>query len=217
MAPKTINYDNTHFYKICCKDINIKDLYIGHTTDFIRRRAAHKSLYNNENNRLYNMPLYYFIRNNGGWDNFDMILIECCKCENFLDACKKEREYIEKLGATLNKVIPTRTKQEYIETNKDIIKMKQQQYRDRTKEQRKQYYCKHKENIIQKTKEYYQTNKDKKKEYREQRKDIMKDYQREYYQNNKDKKKEYRQAKKAILEAQIELCKLKIVMLDELD
>ena len=41
--PKTaIDYSKTIIYKIVCNDLDITDLYVGHTTDFIRRRHHHK-------------------------------------------------------------------------------------------------------------------------------------------------------------------------------
>ena len=29
-----MDYSKTHFYKIVCKDLNIKDCYVGHTIKF---------------------------------------------------------------------------------------------------------------------------------------------------------------------------------------
>ena len=52
-------------------------------------------------------------KRNGGWNNFDMILIDRCSCVDGLDAKKKERELIEALGANLNKSIPSRARTEY--------------------------------------------------------------------------------------------------------
>ncbi len=40
---------------------------------------------------------------------------------NFEEASKIERIYIEKLNASLNKVIPTRTDKEYYEENREKI------------------------------------------------------------------------------------------------
>ena len=110
MPPNTINYSNTHFYKLCCKDPDVLDIYVGHTTDFANRKSIHKRYCNNEKDRHYNIYVYTFIRNNGGLDNWDMILIEKTECENLLDALKREREHIETLHATLNKRVPSRTK-----------------------------------------------------------------------------------------------------------
>ena len=56
MPRKPINYTNTHFYKIVCKDISINDCYIGHTTDFKRRKSNHKRTCYNENDQV---PLQY--------------------------------------------------------------------------------------------------------------------------------------------------------------
>ena len=33
MPSKPMDYSKTRFYKIVCKDLNIKDCYVGHTTD----------------------------------------------------------------------------------------------------------------------------------------------------------------------------------------
>ena len=121
MPLKQVNYDKTHFYKIVCKDTNIKDCYVGHTTDFTTRKWQHKSSCNNEKRKGHHHYVYEFIRKNGGWDNWDMILIETIKCENNLEARKKEREHLEQLGATLNKERPYRSEEERIQQKKDWI------------------------------------------------------------------------------------------------
>lgn len=42
MPKVEIDYSNTIFYKIFCKDTTIKDLYVGLTTNFVQRKHAHK-------------------------------------------------------------------------------------------------------------------------------------------------------------------------------
>ena len=179
MPQKPINYDNTMFYKLVCKDLNIGECYVGHTTDFKRRKHEHKIHCNNDMAKGYHRYVYNYIRSNGGWDNWDLILIENRKCDNKLDALKKEREHIEILHATLNKVIPTRTDQEYKiqnklckETHKDKIKEKMQHYRDehkdKIKEQNKIYKDEHKDKIKEQMQHYRENNKDAIKEYRKQ-------------------------------------------------
>ena len=170
--PKTpVNYDNTHFYKIVCKDTKIQDAYIGHTTNFTKRKYKHKDYCSNPTTRNYNIHLYQFIRDNGGWENFDMILINTEKCENSLEARKMERGYIEQLGASLNIVRP------FITT-------------DEASEQKKQCYENKKDHYLQKKKEYYENNKQKIledcKEYRKQNKERIQDYKKQHYQDNKD-------------------------------
>jgi hypothetical protein len=166
MPKKLLDYKKTVIYKIVCKDLNIKELYVGHTTNFTQRKCRHKS---NCINNKYNQYVYKFIRDNGGWENWDMIKICDYPCNNYEDACKKERECIESLNAILNKVIPGRTRKQYREDNKDNIR-----------ENYKQYYQNNKEKLNQKDKEYYENNKDKISEY-------QKEYQKEYYKDNKNK------------------------------
>lgn len=137
-----VNYNNSIIYKLCCKDINVKDIYVGSTTNFIRRKCEHKSKCNNINDKYYNLNVYQFIRDNGNINNWDMVLIEEFECNNKLELHKRERYYIEQLGATLNSNIPNRSKNEWYEDNKDKFKDKNKKYReankDKIKEQKKE-------------------------------------------------------------------------------
>ena len=40
------NFDNACIYKIQCKDPSVKDIYIGSTCRFNKRKIEHKSRYN---------------------------------------------------------------------------------------------------------------------------------------------------------------------------
>jgi hypothetical protein len=188
-----IDYSKTIIYKIVSKDVNIKECYVGQTTDFTKRKCQHKSNCNNISSKWYNLHIYQFIREHGGWINFDMIEVEKYNANDILDAHKKERYWIEQLQATLNKLIPSRTIKEYYEQNKDKIKEQQKEYReqniDKIKEHQKEYYEQNKEHKKEYMKEYqkehYEQNKEHKKEY-------MKEYQKEHYEQNKDKIKEQR-------------------------
>ena len=51
MPKNDIDYLKTIIYKIVCKDLNITDFYVGHTTNFIKRKATHKTACNNINNK----------------------------------------------------------------------------------------------------------------------------------------------------------------------
>lgn len=195
--PRTnIDYSNTSIYKLCCKDINITEVYVGHTTCMRRRKCQHKSTCYNETSRNYNFNVYQFIRDNGGFDNWDMIEIERYNAVDGYDATKRERYWIEELKATLNMVIPTRTQKEYRENNKEKLNEKHKKYYENNKEIFKEY-----------KKEYYENNKEyvkeKAKEYRENNKDKIKEIDKKYYENNKDKilenHKEYRENNKEII------------------
>ena len=64
--PKTqTDYSRTIIYKICCKDVSITDIYIGHTTNFTQRKKSHKATCYRINDKKYNSYVYEFIRNNG--------------------------------------------------------------------------------------------------------------------------------------------------------
>lgn len=176
MPLKEIDYDKTHFYKLVCKDTSIKDCYVGHTTDFTSRKYDHKQRCINPNNRGYNSPVYRFMRDNGGWENWEMVRIKTLKCENAMEARSEERKCKEEVDATLNGNVPSRTFDEYRKDNKDKIK----EYRDNHKEEAKEYM-----------KEYQQKNKDKLKEYhknyRDKKGEKLLEDKKHYYQNNKNK------------------------------
>jgi hypothetical protein len=113
MPRLTIDYSKTVIYKIVCNDPNIKDLYVGSTTDFTRRKCQHKLRCN-----TYNTKLYQAIRNNCGWENWDMIEIEKFPCNDGNEAHARERQIYEQLNASLNIRKPYITDVEYVECKK---------------------------------------------------------------------------------------------------
>jgi hypothetical protein len=119
-----VNYNDTIIYKLCCKNPEIKDIYVGHTCNHLRRKHEHKKACNNSNRKDYNYHVYKFIRNNGGWNNWHIVMIEEYPCESKLQAEKRERHWIETLNSTLNRQIPTRTDVEYREQNREDFKRK---------------------------------------------------------------------------------------------
>jgi len=134
MPKNLIKYSSTIIYKICCKDLNIKDLYVGHTTNFTKRKYGHKHRCNNENDKFYNFNVYRFIRNNGGWENWEMIEIEKYSCQDENEAKARERYWIETTNSTLNSYIPLRTDKEWRDTHKQEKKELDAKYRLKNKE-----------------------------------------------------------------------------------
>ena len=174
MPRKPTDYSKTHFYKIVCKDTSITDCYVGHTTDFTKRKRQHKSCCLNENDSHYNVFLYDFIRKNGNWNNWDMVLIKTIKCENGLEARSIERKYYEELKASLNKDTPNQTKKEWEDKqsdewkegrkeylrnhyhqNKETYKQRREENKEHIKEQKQQYYLKKKDDISKKWNEHF--------------------------------------------------------------
>ena len=137
MPRNAINYNNTTIYKLCCNDITIKDIYVGHTTNFIKRKANHKKSTNTPTDPLYDTYKYQFIRNNGGFDNWAMIEIIKISCADFNDACRVERQYMEQLNATLNKNRPISTPMEKAENMKVCNKIYYEKNKDKIIEQGK--------------------------------------------------------------------------------
>jgi len=105
--PKTdVDYSNTIIYKITCTDATITDVYVGHTTNFVQRKHAHKQSCINPDSVNYKLKLYDVIRANGGWDNWKMEIINFFECKDHYEARKKEQEYFISLNATLNSIEP---------------------------------------------------------------------------------------------------------------
>jgi len=97
--PRNANdYSNTYIYKFVSKDSSIKNCYVGHTVNFSVRKRHHKSDYIKYPGRR----LYKFISENGGWDNWDMIIIETINCKNNSEAKLREEYWIKELNAHLN-------------------------------------------------------------------------------------------------------------------
>jgi len=124
MPKVVIDYSNTIIYKITCKNPAVKDLYVGHTTNFVQRKHAHKNTCSNEKSSKYNCKLYQAIRNNGGWNNWTMEIINFFNCKDHYDARKKEQEYFELLNATLNSIEPMPKPKRYLSISKNNFNLK---------------------------------------------------------------------------------------------
>jgi hypothetical protein len=165
MPRNAINYNNTTIYKLCCNDLTVKDIYVGHTTNFTKRKANHKRSINTPTDSEHNTYKYNFIRNNGGWNNWSMIEIIKMVCTGVNDACRVERQYIEQLNATLNKNRPIITPTEKAEREKEWNKEYYHENKEKLNGLHREYYQENKEKISESRKEYYQENKEKIKDY----------------------------------------------------
>jgi len=163
MPRKPIDYSKTYFYKIVCLDPSIPDCYVGHTTCITTRKANHKFKCITENDKAYNCYVYQFIRDHGGWSNWQIIIIECISCTDSNDASSKERYWLEHLGASLNKQIPTRTREEWeLETSYS-----------------KHYYDENKNHLLE-----YNRN------YKKENRTYISEYNKNYYQQRKLKQEQ---------------------------
>tara|TARA_R110000822_G_scaffold170441_1_gene310343 strand:- start:122 stop:673 length:552 start_codon:yes stop_codon:yes gene_type:complete len=149
------DYSKCVIYKITCNDTSITDCYVGSTCNFTRRKSQHKSVCNNSN-----IPLYKFIRANGGWTNFTMSPIKKFPCDDITDKLIEERRVMELLGATLNKQVPGRSQKEscknYRQNNKESLNIYSKKYHQDNKLARniqsKEYNQNNKESLAIKSK-----------------------------------------------------------------
>ena len=120
-----------YIYEIVCKDPTITKVYIGSCWNIYNRKICHKSSCNNKN-----IPLYQYIRENGGWDNFNMNEVYC---ESGLETIR-DRETIEQYYIDMNGGIKNLLNgQDAImnkEQRKNAIKNRGQRNRDS-----KRFYC----------------------------------------------------------------------------
>lgn len=177
---------NTYFiYKICCEDPLITDFYIGSSKNIRDRKSKHKSACNKETDKSHNYKIYQTIRENGGWDNFRMVVIEELPDTTRIAAQIREEHWRVTLSATLNSISAYSglSKEEY---NKKYYFDNQKQINENCKK----YYETNKEQLIIQSKEYYQNNKEtisnKKKIYREDNKEQISNQQKEYREQNKE-------------------------------
>ena len=144
-----IRYENGVIYMIKNKTDDTKEYYIGSSYEFKRRCMKHKSDCNNENGKNYNCKVYKYIRDNGGWNEWKIILMYDYPCKNRNELELEEQQAVKEYKSTLNTRFPARTKKEYYQDNKEKILQK-----------KKDFYQKNKEKLSQKEKERYEANKE---------------------------------------------------------
>ena len=187
------NWETTEvsFYKFVCKNPDILYSYVGHTTSFRHRKAGHKSKYNNPTLRDCNIPLYVFIKEHGGWDNWSMVQIHSQICKDVLHAKQIEQELIEQQqfklnnvraysGVNLSHTHPEYTSK-YYEIHCDKIKQRVSKYREENRDvikaKKKEIYEANCDTINAKARENRKKNHDeiikKEAEYRKENRDIL--------------------------------------------
>ena len=91
------------FYKWIHTSKDLTDLcYVGSTANITNRKYQHKSNSNNPNNKSYNNLLYATIRENGGFENFKMVILGTAEQITKREAQAIEEEYRIAEKANLN-------------------------------------------------------------------------------------------------------------------
>jgi hypothetical protein len=183
-------------YKIIPKDESLQYCYIGHTTNFTSRKNQHKTPCININSNKSHQKVYETIRNNGGWDEWEMVEIEKIQCKSKLEARIREQELIEEYNANLNTLNAFLTEEEKKQIKKEITEKFRIENKDKIREQERKYKQEHKDVISEQMKIYRQENKqkiyEKTKEYRENNKEKHREWQRVWRENHKEELKEKR-------------------------
>ena len=163
-------------YKIKSLDSTIDYCYVGSTQNFIKRKWNHKSRCNTMHKKSDN-KLYHTMRENGGWDNFEMTPIEEYKCDTPQQAHIREQYWIENIEeGKLNSINAFISAEDRLAQAVEYIKEYRFKNRDKIAEQYKEYYFKNRDQMAKKNEEYYFKNRD---QIQEQKK--------EYYFKNRDK------------------------------
>ena len=143
MPKLPIDYSNTTIYKLVHKeDYDNANIYIGSTTDFIRRKNNHKNCCHNEKQKAHNDKKYQYIRDNGGWDCFNMIEVEKFPCNDGNEARAREEYWRCHFNSQLNSIRAYRTEEQRKEIDKERKReyREHDEYREYQKEYQKKYY-----------------------------------------------------------------------------
>jgi len=145
-------------YKLVCKDPSKTDFYVGSTKNIYRRAYNHYTSSSVPQNKEYNYKKNVYIRENGGWDNFQLIKLCDVNYTNPLELRIKEQEFIDLLKPTLN------DKRAY--NSREYMKKYRDSRKHIKKEHNRKYYLKNREQLLKKK---YEQNKEKR-ELREKEK-----------------------------------------------
>ena len=163
--PKTeIDYSKTIIYKIQ-HIINNELLYIGHTTNFTKRKTQHKSkAISDKYKDTKQTKVYTMIRANGGWESFEMTPIKTVCCLNSVEALIEEEKCRVEFNANLNMIKAKTDKKEYDKHHRKLNKEHYKEYRQAHKDIRapqiQAYYLAHREELLEYKKKYHEANKE---------------------------------------------------------
>lgn len=149
-----MNYSKCVIYKIQ-HQINKDLIYIGHTTKSLNcRLSSHICMSKKSNNKFYTI-----VKNNGGFENFDIILIDIYPCQTKEEACIRE-EYFR---CSLNAIMNSNRAYISVEDKKVVIKQRNTDWYIKNKpyvlDKRRQYYKENYETIIERVTLYRHKNK----------------------------------------------------------
>jgi len=160
---RATDLSNCYIYHILDKDGIVH--YVGSTSNINSRKSSHKYRCNTEHDKQHNLDIYQYIRDNGGFDAFEIVPIQ--KIENI----SNKTELLIAEQTEINKF--------------SNLKNKNGSYRSSRKEINKIYYEKNKDQINQQNLQWKKNNPEKLSKYYQENKEKIKEYKRQYYQKKK--------------------------------
>ncbi len=151
-----VDYSKGFIYKICCLDSNVKECYVGCSTDFKSRKRQHKLRCCDEKNSKHHYKVYQFIRANGGWDNWRMIILHDFPCKSKRELEQEETRVMLELGSELNAIVSFVTeerKREQMDRENEARREKianDPEYREKKNKQNQESWEKNKDVILEK-------------------------------------------------------------------
>jgi len=159
---RATDFSNCYIYHIIDSDKVVH--YVGSTSNMNSRKSSHKYRCNTEHDKFYHLDIYKHIRDNGGFDAFEIVPIQ--KIENI----SNKTELLIAEQTEINKF--------------SNLKNKNGSYRSSRKEINKIYYEKNKDQINQQNRQWQKNNPEKHNEhnrtYREKNRDKLNEKQRQY-------------------------------------
>ena len=172
-----VNYQEGLIYKIAHRYSPY--VYIGSTTNFNRRKATHKHRSNTHNQKVYQT-----IRELGGWDNFEMVLVAKCPCDDKKELHAKEFEYQQLFDVNMN-MSSASSGLDF--SDSEYMKKYYEKNCEKLSEYQKKYREKNFEKLCKKSKLYYEKNYEK---LREKNREIGTQYREKNREKIREKGKE---------------------------
>lgn len=146
---RATDFSNCYIYNIVDKDKIVH--YVGSTSNMNSRRSKHKYNCKNENSKHYHLDIYKYIRDNGGWDNFECVPIrKIVNISNITELRIAERLEMEKFTGLKNMMGSYMSEEEHRENTRNW----QKQHPEKNAEYRKKYRQKHPEKVREQIKKW---------------------------------------------------------------
>lgn len=132
-----IDYSKSKIYKLVCDKSD--NIYIGSTCNRLSTRLSqHKTSYklwkNGKGRYMKSYDLF-----DKGLEDVKIYLVEECNCKTKEQLHAKERYYIESIKESNNKIIPTRSRKERYDSDRNYYLEKKKEYRKNHKEEINEY------------------------------------------------------------------------------